>query len=428
MRSVSLSDSILCRPVQTLSATYRQAVFRLAGLVVLLFSLVLVISAPSMAQTETVLYNFCSQANCVDGYEPYANVIKKEKLYGTTSLGGPYANCGGRGCGTAFELQADGKEKILHSFGAGEDGAVPFGGLIEDKNGNLYGTTVYGGVYGFGTVFKISTDGTETILHSFAQDGVDGYWPEAGLIIDTMGTLYGTTIHGGRHDGGTVFEVRVNGKESVLHSFGAGEDGAYPTAALVIDGEGNLYGTTINGGAHSTCNSGFSGCGTVFKVSSRGAETTLHSFVNDGTDGYYPSAGLVMDRKGNLYGTTQAGGLIGNGTVFRIIAESATRAETVLYSFGTNPMDGYSPVSGLVIDEEEDLYGTTPGGGTYGWGVVFEVSSDGTETILHNFNNNKTDGTNPSAGLFRDDKGDLFGTTVLGGSNNGGTVFAVTPK
>jgi len=315
-----------------------------------------------------------------------------------------------------FVLHADGSERVLHSFSGGSDGQGPFGGVVLDNKGNLYGTTVNGGANGAGTVFKVSPNGAETILHNFAVDGVDGFWPEAGLIIDENGNLYGTTIHGGANDGGTVFEVRPNGAERVLHSFGSGSDGAYPEAGLARDQNGSLYGTTFGGGTN--------GYGSVFVVSSNGLEKVLHSFSNDGEDGNLPVSGVVLDSKGNIYGTTNRGGLFDLGSIFEI---SAQRGENVLYSFGTHAGDGYYPDSTLIIDKVGNLYGTTPGGGPSGWGTVFKFSVNGVETILHNFINDGLDGITPYAGLTLGDKGRLYGTTNLGGAFNGGTVFFVAP-
>ncbi len=348
------------------------------------------------AQTETVLYNFCSQGvNCLDG-------------------GGPAA------------------------------------GLIMDKEGDLYGTTAFGGAYGIdcdpfpqgcGTVFQLNPSGTETVLHSFANNGTDGFYPFAGLIMDANGKLYGTTFGGGANacedvHCGTVFELTAGGTETVLHSFapkGTIIDGISPEAGLILDANGNLYGTTNEGGAH--------GYGTAFELSPptrKGGgwtETILHSFASNGADGLHPRAGLIMDAKGNLYGTTPGGGSYGSGgTVFEIsppAKKGDAWTETVLHSFtcpqGSGCADGILPVAGLIMDANGDLYGTTNQGGAYGYGTVFELSPSGTETILHNFLDNWTDGGLPDAGLIMDAKGNLYGTTSYGGTYDGGTVFRVVP-
>ena len=215
------------------------------------------------------------------------------------------------GCGLALALlipvggaHAKSTETVLYSFTGGADGGNPFAGLIKDASGNFYGTTVEGGAHGLGTVFKLAPDGTETALWSFT--GADGSYPEGGLIMDASGNLYGTTSSGGADGDGTVFEVALNGAETVLHSFTGGPDGKGPQAGLVMDNKGKLFGTTVFGGAN--------GDGTVFKVTPGGTETVLYSFAGK-PDGYAPSGGLIR-RNGNFYGTTAEGGTEGLGTVF----------------------------------------------------------------------------------------------------------------
>jgi uncharacterized repeat protein (TIGR03803 family) len=256
------------------------------------------------------------------------------------------------GCGLAMALlapldsaAAKGKEKVLYSFCSQThcfDGQAPRAGLITDKKGNFYGTTYYGGSYNYGAIFKLAPKGTETALYSF-EDGSDGYFPVAGLIMDSAGNLYGTTEDGGTgcvttNGCGTVFKLAPNGTETVLYAFTNGSDGGYPEAGLIMDKEGNLYGTTDDGGANAY--------GTVFKVAPDGTETVLHSFT--GSDGANPVAGLIMDKKGNFYGTTAVGGTYGYGTVFKL-APNGT--ETVLYAF-TNGSDGGYPENGVIMDKE----------------------------------------------------------------------------
>ncbi len=263
--------------------------------------------------------------NGADGAYPLAGLIfdAAGNLYGTTQQGGIHS-CKGKTCGTVFEMtprEGGGwTESVLHSFGNGTDGVNPQGSLISDASGNLYGTTYQGGIHSEGTVFEMTPrEGggwTETVLHSFGS-GTDGVSPNATLIVDATGNLYSTTIAGGIHNGGTGFELSPQEgggwTETVLHSFGNGTDGANPQAGLVIDAAGNLYGTAITGGIHSD--------GAVFELSPQEgggwAETVLHSFGN-GADGISPYAGLIMDAAGNLYGTTIAGGTHADGTVFEI--------------------------------------------------------------------------------------------------------------
>jgi uncharacterized repeat protein (TIGR03803 family) len=309
----------------------------------------------SAAGTETVLYSF--KAGSTDGANPQSGLIMDNagNLYGTTYYGGV------NGDGTVFKISAAGTETVLYSFKAGStDGENPQSGLVMDSSGDLYGTTTLGGANGNGTVFKISSAGTETILHSFGVS--DGHDPLAGLVIDNAGNLYGTTMMGGANGIGTVYEISASGTETVLYSFGANStDGGEPQAGLAMDSAGNLYGTTWIGGANSIS--------TVYKISAAGTETILHSFGASSTDGKQPWARLVIDSAGNLYGTTMSGG-DGIGTVYEI---SASGVETVLYSFGASSTDGQNPQAGLIMDSAGNLYGTTYSGGANGYGTVFEI-------------------------------------------------------
>lgn len=221
---------------------------------------------------------------------------------------------------------------VLHQFtGAPSDGAYPQAGLVRDARGNLYGTTLRGGNVcgglGCGTVFEVDKKFSETVLYKFMGSGGDGEMPQAGVVRDTQGNIYGTTYVGGASGDGTVFKVDSTGSETVWHSFGNSPDGAVPYAGLVQDAEGNLYGAT-SGGGDSPCDAPY-GCGTVFKVDTMGNETVLYRFTGTGGDGEQPWSGLVQDRKGHLYGTTRYGGTSGNGTVFKV---DTTGNETVLLS------------------------------------------------------------------------------------------------
>jgi len=252
-----------------------------------------------------------------------------------------------------------GKETVVYSFTGGADGGNPVGSLIFDPTGNAYGTTKQGGAFNKGTVFKLSKTGQESVLHSFGVR-IDGYWPQAGLVRDKAGNLYGTTLQGGTSDLGTVFKVAPNGDETVLHSFAGAPDGQNPDGTLIILG-GMLYGTTYFGGA--------SGNGSVFKVDSTGTTTVLYSFSGFGADEGWPWAGLVADKSGNVYGTTSSQ-ISGNGTVFEL-APGGT--ETVLYSF-TGGVDGANPTGGLFLDAAGNLYGTAYQGGQFGDGTVFKLA------------------------------------------------------
>jgi uncharacterized repeat protein (TIGR03803 family) len=232
-------------------------------------------------------------------------------LYGTTDVGGDLACEGGHGCGTVFKVDSTGHETVLYRFtGTGGDGVMPSGGLVRDAQGNLYGTTEFGGSSGYGTVFKVDIAGVETVLHSF--NFTDGSDPWDGLISDGQGNLYGTTRLGSGKgpDGlnGVVFKLNKVGKERVLHRFGRFKAGYGPTAGVVRDAQGNLYGTTEAGGNWN--------CGTVFKIDKTGKETLLYVFTG-GSDGASPYSGLAQDAQGNLYGTT-SGSFGTGGTVFKI--------------------------------------------------------------------------------------------------------------
>ena len=307
-------------------------------------------------------------------------------------------------CWAATNWQA----RVLHDFD-GSDGFSPQSGLIFDAAGNLYGTASLGGTYGCGTVFELSSmpggGWTEKVLYSFnCISGSDGFSPLAGLVFDAAGNLYGTTIGGGTYDYGTVFELSPmpggGWTETVLYSFGNGTDGAYPAyGALIFDAAGNLDGTTSSGGTHNCQGNG--GCGTVFQLSPTTgggwSETVLYNFGN-GTDGYSPEAGLVLDAAGNLFGTTAYGGAngcavaqySGCGTVFELAPVAGGGwTETVVHNFGSGT-DGVTPIAGLTFDPAGNLYGTTEVGGPSNVGTVFQLSPTAgggwSETVIHSFN------------------------------------------
>ena len=306
--------------------------------------------------------------------------------------------------------------EVLYTFNGGADGANSMGPLLSDKTGNFYGTTLGGGNGGYGTVFKIASDGTETTLHSFTFE--DGDEPIGGLIQDMSGNFYGTTYGGGGSNSGTVFELAPDGTETVLHSFTGGSDGGSPQAALIMDKAGNLYGTTGTGGDTNDCYP--VGCGTVFELAPDGTETVLHAFTG-GSDGAYPGGSLIMDKKGNLYGTSY--GSQTDGVVFEVASDGNF---TVLHFF-QGGSDGANPCANLIKDKAGNFYGTTCGGGASGSGTVFELAPDGTETVLYAFQGG-SDGATPNSGLVRDKLGNLYGTTIWGGAGGNGTVFEVTPS
>ncbi len=349
--------------------------------------------------TLTTLFSFSGS----DGQNPQGTLIQGTdgNLYGTTSQGG--AN----GWGTVFRMTLAGALTTLHSF-EGSDGQNPYAGLVQGTDGDFYGTTSSGGASDVGTVFKITTVGALTTLYSFA--GSDGAYPQARLVQGTDGNLYGTTSQGGAGGNGTVFKITTAGAFANLHSFAGGE-GQNPYAGLVQATDGNLYGTTSSGGTNSN--------GTVFRITTAGVLTTLHSFAFL-ADGAFPYAGLLHGTDGNLYGTTSQGGAGGNGTVFKITTAGAL---TTLYSFAWSV--GASPTADLAQGSDGDFYGTTSQGGATGNGTVFKITPAGALTTLHSFAG--SDGESPYAGLVQGTDGNFYGTTIYGGTSSIGTVFKITP-
>lgn len=360
---------------------------------------------PASPPTQyTILHSFRGGD---DGITPYGDLLRDSagNLYGTTSLGGP-GNCSVSGCGTIYKINVSGKETILYSF-HGSDGDSPLGGLIRDAAGNLYGTAG-GGASSDGIVFKLEPNGHLIVLHTF--NGSDGRNPWSTLVRDVTGNFYGTTFFGGSSDDGVVFKLDSIGNETVLHSF-KGTDGRSPIAGLARDSAGNLYGTTFAGGSTS-CDGG---CGVVFKIDSSGVETTLHQF--SGFDGEGPYAGVILDAAGNLYGTTTVGGRQRYGDVYKL---DPSGSETLLHTFVAS--DGEGPFSDVVLSETGDLYGTTIGGGRYGLGAVYRLDPSGKVTVLHSFFG-KRDGISPYSALIRVKGGDLYGTASAYGPGGDGVVF-----
>lgn len=342
-------------------------------------------------------------------------------------------------------------ERVLHNFD-GSDGTNSRSPLTLGAAGNLFGTTSSGGTYNYGTVFELTpTSGggwSETVLHNFNNDGVDGWGSQSGLIFDAAGNLYGTTTMGGTYDMGTVFELSPaqggGWTETILYSFGSGTDGAYPYySGVIFDAAGNLYGTTSSGGTHNCQGNG--GCGTVFMLTpaAGGAwtETVLYNFGNGTDDGYAPYSGLVRDAAGNLFGTALYGGpysclvaqFEGCGTAFELSpAAGGGWTETVIHNFGSGT-DGSTPIAGITFDAAGNLYGTTNDGGAYTYGgTVFQLSpaqgGGWTETLLYSFSQQGSSGYGPNPGqLVFDAAGNLYGAVYDGGADEGGTAFKLTP-
>lgn len=373
--------------------------------------------------------------------------------------------CGGGGRSTVAQptqpLPVTYSEQTVYNFGQAPDGSQPVANLVLDTQGNLYGTTMQGGVYGEGTVFKLSPGGgqwTETILYNFcsAQGCTDGAQPNSALILDSVGNLYGTTLQGGVYGNansgagtGVVFELspQQNGTwtETVLHSFGSGRDGTAPMGGLTFDHSGNLYGTTYQGGTGPQC---IAGCGTVFEISPGSGglwtERVLYNFCSQSgcPDGENPTSGLLVDASGNVFGTTTGGGLDQSlGLIFELSPGSSGQwIESVIYQFQGGGNDGYSPVGRLVKDGSGNLYGATEFGYSYVYppslnnGTVFKLTQGAgnrwTETVVYGLCAQVAclDGSQPLAGIVLDKAGSIYGTTFIGGTSNWGCVFKLVPR
>ena len=394
----------------------------------------LLITAPPAAQAQSygVLHTFTGTP---DGASPNnANLFDADgTLLGTTGAGGVY------GYGTIFKIDAAGQETVIYSFTGGRDGAAPNSGLVGDKSGNFYGTAGNGGdlscshfgSVGCGVTYKLDSKNHLTVLHAFTG-GTDGTEP-FGLIIDSANNLYGTTAFGGAPTCGcgVIYKMDTAGNETVLYSFLNGADEGLPQGLLTRDAAGNLYGITNLGP------------GTVFKLSPSGKETVLYTFTF-GTDGGGPNGPLLRDSKGNLYGTASTGGNLtcadgvqgnGCGVIFEVTPGGKER---VLYTF--QGPDGTYPFFGLAADSKGNGYGTTSAGGNsgcssqyqVGCGVVFELNSKGIEKVLYTFTG-ASDGGVPLSGVIRDTSGNLYGSTYQGGDLSCnpplgcGTVFKLVP-
>jgi len=406
-----------------------------AGLAFLAVTLVMT-GTLAFAQQETILHSF---GGSTDGISSGSGLVfdAAGNLYGTTGRGGAY------GGGTVFELspQPGGgwTEKTLRYLGSGTDAKAPLGSLVFDAVGNLYGTSLEGGAYGEGTVFELFAKPgggwreQDKILHSFNNNGQDGYQPWAGPILDSSGNLYGTAVSGGAHGDGVVFQlVKSDGVwvEKILHNFD-GRDGTTPIGGLIFDSSGNLYGTAALGGTSVFY------YGTVYELERRPgggwSERILCSF--DGPNGDYPEENLIFDTVGNLYGTAQIGGLYAEGVAFEMTPTGGgVWAQNVIYNFpggGTfNSSAGYYPSSALIFDTAGNLYGVAGQGGAYDGGVAFEFVPTGggswTANVLHNFGASG-DGTVPNGNLVFDAAGNLYGVAALGGAHDAGMVYEITP-
>jgi uncharacterized repeat protein (TIGR03803 family) len=416
--------------------------------------LVLIVAVNAEASdTFTLLYDF----NYYAGADPIGDLIfdSAGNIYGTAASGGLQSpNCEFN-CGVVFELSPSGggwTYKAIYYFTGGEDGGEPHGRLTLDAKGNLYGTTYLGGTVngscstGCGTVFELSPsagDWNFTLLHSFS--GPDGSTPWTGLTPDSAGKLYGTTTGGGSAGAGTVFGLSPSGGSwafSTLYDFKSYSDGFFPFSDLAIDGAGNLYGATLEGGSSGPNCYAATGCGTVFELSSSGGVwkfSVLHTFqgVKQGAktgDGSGPWGAIALDSAGNVYGTTSQGGrTYGGGTVFKVSQSAGKWKEQILHRFGATPSAGGEPLGGVTLDKAGNLYGTTSYGGPSGNGTVFSLTPLQTGgwkfASLYSFSyNGQPDGIHPEAGVIPDAAGNLYGTTTSEGGDFEGTVFELSPQ
>jgi len=370
----------------------------------------------AQAQTFATLYSFCSEKDCKDGGEPYAGLIQGTdgNLYGTTEFGGTGSCSDVDGCGTAFKVSLSGALTTLHRFVRSTDGAEPIAGLAQATNGDLYGAASVGGTNNGGTVFKVMPGGGFKVLHTFA--GTDGSTPWGTPILGTDGDLFGTTYEGGANGtGGTIFKITPGGTLTTLYS----SVSIYwnPFAGLVQASNGDFYGMTQYGGS-SACNNG---CGTIFKFADD-TLTTVYSFAGQEGSPPWPYAPLVQGTTGDFYGMTEADGTDSSGTVFRVNT-GGTNFKT-LHSFDM----GANPTSGLIQATDGNFYGTTNMDGANEAGTIFKITPSGTLTVLYNFCSQEgcTDGGDPNAGLIQDTNGNLYGTTYYGGANNRGVVFSLS--
>jgi uncharacterized repeat protein (TIGR03803 family) len=382
-------------------------------------------AAPRLRAQANVIYSFGGYST--DGETPYTTYLLADSagnLYGTTTES---ISSGG----TVFELSPQTlggwSEQIIAYLSS------PQSNLVMDGAGNIYGVDTFGGDYRYGDVFELSPLGATwnlTLLHSFRPNGHDGIFPESGLIMDAAGNLYGVTSTGGSSNEGTVFEITKGSggtwTEKILHNFSNdGTDGINPNGILAMDASGNLYGTAYNGGTW--------GVGIVFELTSNSgwSETILHAFTYTGTapmDGANPNANVIFFN-GNLYGTTYEGGPHNNGTVFQLIHHgNGTWSESVIHAFNQNGIDGATPRAGLAL-VDGTLYGTTSAGGSAYAGTVFGLSHHGTawtESYLYSFPEAGTGAEFPSGGLILYSDGNLYGT-AQGGANGVGSVYEIAP-
>lgn len=377
-----------------------------------LISLAAASASPAAAGIFETLYRF----DTASGAQPYSGVVidASGNLFGTTSIGPG----GGFGLGTVYRFGTDGTLSILHSFD-GTDGRGPLAGLVAAPGrGSFYGATTGGGANDRGTIFRIGSDGSHSVLYNL--DIATGANIENAMIVDKAGNLFGVAASSstGPYSAGSLFKFGTDGEFSVLHAFDNAFQAGVPIGAPVLDPFGNLYGTTLFGGI-----GGGYGGGTIFRLSADGDFSIVHSFA--AADGVSPYGRLVSDLSGNIFGTTSQGGSgLGGGTIFRLATDGTY---SVLHSFDTQSA-GYMPLGGLTIDAAGNLFGTTQRGGAFGdFGTIFRFGADGVFTTLHSFAGG--DGGQsplPYGWLEADANGNLYGTTTRGGAFDYGTIFKLS--
>jgi uncharacterized repeat protein (TIGR03803 family) len=385
-----------------------------------LVAALLISQSPAQSQVTSIVHHFADGSVTNDGKNPTTMTLVKAtdgNFYGTTGAGGSFNS------GTVFKMTPAGVMTILHHFGSiANDGINPNAGLIQSSDGNFYGTTLIGGSFNKGTIFKITPTGTFTILRHFGSVANDGSYIRSPLVRGTDGNFYGTASGGGSAGYGIIFKMTaLGGTFTILWHFGSGTDGRSPYAGLIKGAAGVYYGTTIQGGT--------SNGGVAFKITSGGVYTILHHFGSIANDGMNPEANLLLAPDGNFYGTTELGGTANCGTILKMTPAGAV---TILHSFnnGTVANDGVFPLGGLIYGPDGNFYGTTQVGGSAGHGTIFNLTPSGIVTILHSFGDGSiaNDGNSPAGNLVKvinGTDGYLYGTTIVGGSTNFGTVFTI---
>lgn len=350
----------------------------------------------------TLLYSFAGGGS--DGANPHQYSLLQGRdgnFYGATLYGGASND------GTVFEITPAGTETILYSF----TGHPSFAGMIQATDGNFYGTTANGGTHTEGAFFRLTPSGIESDLYSFSETVSFG-GPYSGVVEGSDGNFYGTTYLGGSSGHGSVFKITSAGVGSTLYSFAGGSDGSEPADVPIQASDVNFYGTTQIGGA--------AGDGVVFKLTPGGTEMVLYAFTGGTGDGANPYGSLLEGSDGNFYGTTQNGGAGGGGTIYKITPGGV---ESVVHAFAGGSDDGSDPYAGLILGSDGNFYGMTYTGGAHGDGTVFQLTPGGVETVVHSFSG--SDGANPKANLILGSDGNLYGTTFAGGTDNYGTFFEI---